>query len=237
MGGFTTERVRVILDEVDPRLLFGTAPVSAGLCADAPEEARRVLAAFAGGSIVVFALPIGEIALRTWYSSGNRRYVFANHILERASDALSRALSSAGARNLDVARDAAGHVSLVSLGERAGLGRRGVNNLLLHPEFGSWIQLHALITDAQVAQDLAPMSDPCISCLSCVSACPAEAITTEDFFADECVRYVASFWMPRSRARAVSQNAYIECNACISSCPIGRLPFGLDGYEVIDERA
>ena len=72
-----------------------------------------------------------------------------------------------------------------TLGERAGLGSARVNNLLLHPEFGSWIQLHALITDAQVAPDLAPMSDPCISCLSCVSACPRQAITTEDFFADE----------------------------------------------------
>ncbi|MGJ3263376.1 MAG: 4Fe-4S double cluster binding domain-containing protein [Salinarimonas sp.] len=237
MGSFTAERVRLILDEVDPRLLVGTARVTVDLCAEAPETARRVLDPFAGGSIIVFALPISEIALWTWYSSGNRRYVFANHMLERAADALSRALASAGARNLDLAREAAGHVSLVSLGEWAGLGRRGINNLLLHPEFGSWIQLHAVITDARIAHDGAPVTDPCISCLSCVSACPAEAITTEDFFADACVRYVASFWMPRSRARALSQNAYVECNACIASCPIGRLPSGLDGYEVIDERA
>lgn len=72
-------------------------------------------------------------------------------------------------------------LSFVHLAEAAGLGRRSVLGVLIHPEFGPWIALRGalLIDDAAVAPRPAAGFDPCPSCVErpCVAACPAGAVT------------------------------------------------------------
>jgi epoxyqueuosine reductase len=75
-------------------------------------------------------------------------------------------------------------LSFVHLAEAAGLGRRSVLGVLIHPEFGPWIALRgALLVDGAVrAPHPASGFDPCPSCLArpCVAACPGHAVAYPD---------------------------------------------------------
>jgi hypothetical protein len=71
-------------------------------------------------------------------------------------------------------------LSFVHLAEAAGLGRRSILGVLIHPELGPWIALRgALLVDVPVAAPRpAAGFDPCPSCRDrpCVAACPGAAV-------------------------------------------------------------
>jgi epoxyqueuosine reductase QueG len=60
----------------------------------------------------------------------------------------------------------------------AGLGHMGLNRLVLHPKFGSAIQLDSILINGVVDQYGQPLSEnPCIRCNLCAVVCPTGAIT------------------------------------------------------------
>jgi hypothetical protein len=71
-------------------------------------------------------------------------------------------------------------ISFVHLAEAAGLGRRSILGVLVHPEFGPWIALRgALLVDDEIAAARpAADFDPCPSCVErpCIRACPGDAV-------------------------------------------------------------
>ncbi len=73
-------------------------------------------------------------------------------------------------------------LSFVHLAEAAGLGRRGLLGVLIHPEFGPWMALRgALLVDAAAdAARPAAGFDPCPTCRDrpCITACPAGAVAS-----------------------------------------------------------
>lgn len=220
-----------ILRRSSSTLLASSIRITDTILADAPAPVRDHLARYLDWSALVYALPITEQSLWIWHRFDDRRYVFANHILERAADDIGHYLSAKDIAFVDLARRYAGKISLVELAARSGLGARGINNLLLHPRFGSWIQLHAILIDCRLDGHDASSVDVCVKCGLCVEACPAEAIRGKKFFPERCSRLVASPWLPQSRAIAVTANSYIECAECISSCPIGKQPEGLFSWK------
>ena len=70
-------------------------------------------------------------------------------------------------------------LSFVHLAECAGLGRRSLLGVLVHPEFGPWMSLRAalLLPFALAAPRPADGFDPCPGCVArpCMAACPAGA--------------------------------------------------------------
>src|SRR5262249_54075293 len=79
-------------------------------------------------------------------------------------------------------RETRPRLSFVHLAEAAGLGRRGLLGVLIHPEFGPWIALRgALLVDAVLtAPRPAAGFDPCPACRDrpCIDACPGGAIAS-----------------------------------------------------------
>lgn len=220
----TTSHILEILTKTAPTSVASSFCLKDSILAEAPMEVHKYLSLYYDWSVFIYALPIVDQSLWLWHRLDDQRYLFANHILERAADLIRDQLLADGIESIDIARRFAGTVSLVELGVRSGLGSRGVNNLLLHPHFGSWIQLHALLIDCTMADNRPLNNDVCTKCGLCVKACPAEAVLGKNFFPERCSSLVASPWMPKSKAIALTANSYLECAECINSCPIGKSP-------------
>jgi hypothetical protein len=97
----------------------------------------------------------------------------------RVVEAAARCLGG-GARALYAFEQRGGvYADFVALGQAAGLGAPSRLGLLLHPEFGPWMSIRALLlTDTEVAETgPARGFDPCLGCPApCVRACHGEAV-------------------------------------------------------------
>ncbi|RJP82172.1 MAG: epoxyqueuosine reductase [Candidatus Zixiibacteriota bacterium] len=107
-----------------------------------------------------------------------------------------------------------GLVSHRALAQRAGLGVRGRNNLLVTVPFQSQVRIAAVLTDLRVPhlpEMVVPY--PCMECNTCVKACPVGALgeNPEDFRLDLCLAYMERIhqehWPPQ------------VCGVCMAVCP------------------
>lgn len=219
--------VRQTLSSISPAMVMGAFKLSTGDISSAPATTRTNLERFVDWTVIVFGLPITDQTLWVWHKTGERRFLFANFLLSEASKALNRALAGAGETCVDVVDVFGQELSMTELGVRAGLGTRGLNNLLLHPTYGAWMQLHAVFSRIDIPAAERLTESVCISCRSCFDACPAHALADGEFRAEACRVLVAAPWYAKSKAVALAENSYIECAECIRVCPIGRRPEGI----------
>lgn len=155
-------------------------------------------------------------------------YRQVNFLLDRAALLTAGLIQDRGYRALPIAAsqiidwdNQKAHVSHKKVGELAGLGWLGRNNLLVNPEFGCRIRLVTILTDMPLAAG-APLAMDCGECHRCVSSCPALAIkdTKEAFDHRACFEKLKEF----RRRGLVSQ--YI-CGVCVKACPGSSLPGSL----------
>jgi epoxyqueuosine reductase QueG len=100
----------------------------------------------------------------------------------------------------------------------AGLGRFGLNNLVLTPNYGPYVRFVTVITSARLKPDEPLNDDICLKekCLKCVKACPPKALENPIYDASEgwsidkerCHEYI----------HAVSGGDV--CGLCIKACPV-----------------
>lgn len=107
------------------------------------------------------------------------------------------------------------------LAARAGLGWQGKHTNLLSREFGNWLFLGSILTDADLTPD-APESDRCGSCTSCIDICPTQAITAPyQLDARRCISYLTienAGHIP-VEFRAAMGNRIYGCDDCLAICP------------------
>ncbi len=65
----------------------------------------------------------------------------------------------------------------------AGLGQVGIHRCVIHPIFGSFINLGTILVARDVSARSSPIDyNPCLDCKLCVAACPVGAIGTDGYF-------------------------------------------------------
>jgi ferredoxin len=74
-------------------------------------------------------------------------------------------------------------ISLKPLAVAAGMGQMGIHRNIIHPKFGNFVLLGAVLVDVSVAGENQPIEyNPCLGCKLCVAACPVGAISPEGDF-------------------------------------------------------
>ena len=142
-----------------------------------------------------------------------------NAFLDRAALELSSLINSRGYLALPIAasqvtdwKNQRAHLSHKKIGQLAGLGWLGRNNLLVNPVLGARFRLVTILTNMPLKTDL-PLSFGCGDCRRCQPVCPAAAIkdSPADFDHLACFSKLKEF---RDRG-LVGQ--YI-CGLCVKAC-------------------
>ena len=106
---------------------------------------------------------------------------------------------------------------------RAGLGWIGKNNLLITRGYGPAVRLVTVLTDAPVTTGQPIGKSVCGRCRHCVEACPAHALTGENWEAGMPREKLFDAFTCRGMARNLSQKLIGEavsiCGLCITACP------------------
>ncbi|MCX7973389.1 MAG: hypothetical protein N3B16_02680 [Candidatus Aminicenantes bacterium] len=110
------------------------------------------------------------------------------------------------------------HLSHKKIGQLAGLGWIGRNNLLVNPHLGSRFRLVTILTNFPLPPD-SPLDSDCGQCFRCLSVCPSGAIheTPANFNHLACFEKLDEF----RKKGLVSQHI---CGLCVKACsgPIER---------------
>jgi len=176
-----------------------------------------------------FAISIGyrlsRAVLDTLTDGPNQLYYFhyqrVNILLDTAALQVSSIIQSKGYMSLPIPasqvvdwENQKGHVSHRAIAVMAGLGFIGINNLLVHPEYGSQVRFATILTNIPLKPATGEKSVcACSGCMKCIAVCPAEAIgkTHEEFSPALCAAKLEEF----QKTRNISQ---MICGLCVKAC-------------------
>lgn len=128
----------------------------------------------------------------------------------------------------------------------AGLGIKGVNNLLVTPEYGPYVRLSSMLTTAEFESTKKNVPDDlCSKCMKCVKACPVDALDPDHgarFRLDQpkCkTNYIRPYLYPTAAQTLKSllttvgygttgiqyllEGYFFSCAECQRVCPSGKL--------------
>ena len=106
----------------------------------------------------------------------------------------------------------------------AGLGYRGKNGLLIHPEFGSYVFIGEIVTTLAIPPDREPLGD-CLGCGKCLTACPTGALCENTVCEERCRSSITqkkgelTDW---EKQQLISGGLVWGCDICNDVCPMNR---------------
>jgi len=118
------------------------------------------------------------------------------------------------------------------LAQLAGFGAFGKNSLIINPNFGPWIRLGAVLTNAEMVVDKPFEEDLCGNCENCVDACPVNALTPYKVDSENCL--VGSHLLDQKISKTdlsmilsryeptLTKNSHLMCMECQKACKFGR---------------
>ena len=129
--------------------------------------------------------PARSIANTEFHASGEEIDRVGRQIVERLTQIGIRALNPSVAfpQEMDRFPGKVWMVSYKPVAVAAGLGHMGLHRNVIHPKFGNFILLGAVLMEAEVTDYNYPIDyNPCIDCKLCVAACPVGAIAPDGHF-------------------------------------------------------
>jgi epoxyqueuosine reductase QueG len=129
--------------------------------------------------------PARSVANLEFHREGHEIDDIARRIVRRLEDMGVRALNPAMAFPMEMEKfpERGWIVSHKRVAEAAGLGRMGLHRSLIHPKFGSFILLGAVLIAQEFDEVSKPLDfNPCLKCKLCVAACPVGALKPDGYF-------------------------------------------------------
>lgn len=102
-------------------------------------------------------------------------------------------------------------ISAKHAAQAAGMGVIGRNSLLITPEYGNMVWLHAVLTEAELEPDAMLNIDYCKDCDLCIKACPVQALGDPAIEQLKCSGYAFG--------AEDGGDFKIKCYRCRSVCP------------------
>ena len=135
------------------------------------------------------------------------------------SKRIRRMLEAEGHRSLLLPYPGSCGVMFKTLAAQTGLGQLGDSFLFMNADWGPWIHLRVVLTDAEIEFERRSAPEACTHCGACRSACPSGAIMENDFDGLKCRDGM------RGLRNSLGKVPYIyECERCLRACPIGPAP-------------
>ncbi|MGB9903328.1 MAG: 4Fe-4S dicluster domain-containing protein [Desulfotomaculales bacterium] len=164
---------------------IGAAPVSR--YAEAPPGHKPNDYLPGAKSVITFAYRLNEGPLRNLPATRNQyngEFNAVNQILLNCAHQLARFLEERGYASVAFGPEAdigdysrlKGDFSHKHSAVLCGLGKFGVNNLLLHPRYRARIRLASVVTTAELDYAAPAVEALCDTCLECVRICPSGAL-------------------------------------------------------------
>ena len=173
-------------------------------------------------TIIVLAHHVQDSLEWTWLrfsaAKGNETCPADIHSLSIA-ERLEHRLSISGYQSLIVPYPGICGIMYKTIALPTGLGELGDNFLFMNDEWGPWIHLRIVLTNADIEHTELHAPTACSHCGECVTACPVGAIMSGDFNGILCRDNM------RETANTECDGSYLyECEICLRACPIGREP-------------
>lgn len=152
-------------------------------CAALLPEARSALVVANGGRALWAAFQASPEA--------SRRRDPLDRYTRRVVGAAAEALAPGSLPLFYFERRGRAYADFVALGQAAGLGAPSRLGLLLHPRFGPWLAIRAIIMTPRELPETRPLEsfDPCEGCPApCADACHGDAVAPGGFDAAACGR-------------------------------------------------
>lgn len=128
--------------------------------------------------------PARSLANTEFHHVGDEITEISHAIARRLEDLGVRALNEPVAFPMEADRfPKPWTIALKPLAEAAGLGKMGIHRNVIHPKFGNFILLGAVVVDRPIGLESQPLDfNPCLECKLCVAACPVGAISPDGHF-------------------------------------------------------
>ena len=179
-----------------------------------PEQAKSVI-------VCAFPYYTGEFpqANVCKYAMVPDYHVVVRQILNRAAEELEAHFGASFVGFTDVSALPEKECALA-----AGLGFKGLNGLVIHPDYGTFFVIGELVTDFLFAFDR-PLQETCMECGLCMKNCPVGAISKDGIDYTRCLSEVTQ----RKGELTETEQAKIEknglmwgCDCCQNCCPYNR---------------
>ena len=103
---------------------------------------------------------------------------------------------------------------------RAGFGWQGKNSLFISKEYGSYLALGGIITDAEFNYNNKQEINYCKQCEKCITACPLEAIESPyNVNSNKCLSKLLQMKEFSKSTQSVMENRIGDCEICQDVCP------------------
>jgi epoxyqueuosine reductase len=178
-------------------------------------------------TIIVTGIYIGGLALPAWqnvmYGRTSRLFLSGFFLdVVKPLEPIARVLKKAGYQALvcDGSAEQGSILPLKLAAVRAGLGWQGKHSLLISKQYGTYLALGGIITDADLEHNTQKETNRCKTCDKCQKACPLSALDQPYVLNKErCMSNRLQNPSLPEMVQTVMENRIVDCEICQDACP------------------